>query len=353
MSKKIVFADQLRVLAFMSVVIVHWFGTFWIERSLVAGAIYAPPVTSADPGWYNRLVPPFLPDFNFGPFGVAVFFLISGFVIPFSCRAKSAKGFLLSRALRIYPTYALSLFLTITAVYLTSTLFWGATPDISWKTILANITLTQTLVMAPSIDLVNWTLAIEIKFYLVCFLLRSFIVKNQFYPFLVISVATFFMNLHHQRYPGMLAMDMMFLTFMSIGVLFNYHFIGSLSAPKAYAYGVVQMLIFWKTLQISQIAPQTSTEIICVIYALLLFTGCYMVRERFSDVKLLSFLSKISFPFYALHSVIGYCMLRMMVESGVNYLAATIISFIVIITLATCVHHLIEKRSIAWGKWCK
>ncbi|WP_312064605.1 acyltransferase family protein [Pantoea septica] len=353
MSKKIIFADQLRVLAFLSVVIVHWFGTFWIERNLVSGAIYAPPVTSADPGWYTKLVPTFLPDFNFGPFGVAVFFLISGFVIPFSCRAKSAKGFIFSRALRIYPTYALSLLLTISAVYITSMLFWGETPNITWKTILANITLTQTLVMAPSIDLVNWTLAIEIKFYIACFLLRHLIVKNKFYPFVFLSIATFFINLHRQHFPGMLAMDMMFVTFMSIGVLFNYHFIGAMSTPRAYTYAIMQLFIFWKTLQISQIAPQTPVEIICVTYALILFTGCYLVRDRFKDIKILSFLSGISFPFYALHSVIGYCMLRLMVEHGVNYLAATAVAFIIIIMMATCVHHIIEKRSIAWGKWCK
>ncbi len=353
MSKKIIFADQLRVLAFLSVVIVHWFGTFWIERKLVSGAIFAPPVSVEDPGWYVRLVPSFLPDFNFGPFGVAVFFLISGFVIPFSCRAKSAKGFIFSRALRIYPTYAVSLSLTILAVYITSRYFWGEVPEISWKTILANVTLTQTLVMAPSIDLVNWTLAIEIKFYLACFLLRKFIVKNQFYPFVFLSVITFFMNVHHSKMPGMLAMDMMFITFMSIGVLFNYHFIGAMSSARAYGYGVIQLFIFWKTLQISQIAPQTNVEMMCVTYATLLFSGCYLLRDRFRDLRLLSFLSGISFPFYALHSVIGYCILRLMVEHGINYIAATFVTFIFIIALATCVHHIIEKRSILWGKWCR
>ena len=153
--------------------------------------------------------------------------------------------------------------------------------------------------------------------------------------------------------PGLRAMDIMFITFMSIGVLFNYHFIGAMSSARAYGYGVIQLFIFWKTLQISQIAPQTNVEMMCVTYATLLFSGCYLLRDRFRDLRLLSFLSGISFPFYALHSVIGYCILRLMVEHGINYIAATFVTFIFIIALATCVHHIIEKRSILWGKWCR
>lgn len=353
MSKKIIFADQLRVLAFLSVVIVHWFGTFWIERNLVSGAIFAPPVSAADPGLYAKMVPTFLPFFNFGPFGVSIFFLISGFVIPFSCRAKSAKGFILSRALRIYPTYALSLSLTLCAVYVTSIMFWDVTPDINWKTILANITLTQTIFMTPSIDLVNWTLAIEIKFYLACFLFRYFIIRNQFFPFVILALISFVMNKNQNHMPGLLPMDMMFITYMSIGVLFNYHIIGAMSVPRAYVYGILQMFIFWKTLEFSQISSQATVEIMCGLYSLILFSGCYLLRERFRDFQVLKFLSGISFPFYALHSVIGYCILRLLVERGVNYIPAAIFTFACIVSIAFAVHLVIERKAIGWGKFCR
>ncbi len=42
---------------------------------------------------------------NFGAFGVALFFLISGFVIPLSFQSYGRLDFLVARFFRIYPTY--------------------------------------------------------------------------------------------------------------------------------------------------------------------------------------------------------------------------------------------------------
>ena len=42
---------------------------------------------------------------NWGPFGVALFFVISGFVIPFSFETYGRLDFIVARFFRIYPTY--------------------------------------------------------------------------------------------------------------------------------------------------------------------------------------------------------------------------------------------------------
>lgn len=51
---------------------------------------------------------------NFGQLGVVVFFLVSGFIIPFSLeRSKSVGHFFVNRAFRIYPLYLFIIFLQV------------------------------------------------------------------------------------------------------------------------------------------------------------------------------------------------------------------------------------------------
>src|ERR1700744_5580691 len=54
--------------------------------------------------------------FNLGQYGVFVFFLVSGYIIPASLERKgSVRGFWISRAFRLYPLYILAIGLSILA----------------------------------------------------------------------------------------------------------------------------------------------------------------------------------------------------------------------------------------------
>ena len=56
------------------------------------------------------------PYFSLGHTGVALFFLVSGFVIPGAFDARTRWAFVVSRAWRLWPTYAAGLTLTIAAL---------------------------------------------------------------------------------------------------------------------------------------------------------------------------------------------------------------------------------------------
>ena len=93
-SQKIGFANSLRGIAALSVVTGHYLGTFWKITDAVAGltGIVRSPV-----------VPPVFAEFvvsspvNLGAFGVALFFLISGFVIPLSFQYYGRLDFIVAR----------------------------------------------------------------------------------------------------------------------------------------------------------------------------------------------------------------------------------------------------------------
>ena len=84
-NSRIDFANTLRGFAALAVVISHYYGVFWSSRAAVEAITNAPALpleTHAIPGYISWLH--IFPIFNWGAYGVALFFIISGFVIPFS-----------------------------------------------------------------------------------------------------------------------------------------------------------------------------------------------------------------------------------------------------------------------------
>jgi peptidoglycan/LPS O-acetylase OafA/YrhL len=102
---------------------------------------------------------------DWGKVGVAAFFCISGFVIPYSFRTGSrhpAQAFAISRVARLYPAYWCSIAVAIAGSYWTGH---------GWKpalTVAANVTMLQSLVGQPDIIGIYWTLFIELMFYGMC-----------------------------------------------------------------------------------------------------------------------------------------------------------------------------------------
>ncbi|GAA3104684.1 hypothetical protein GCM10020001_022730 [Nonomuraea salmonea] len=108
------------------------------------------------------------PWFDFGQYGVMVFFLISGYVVPASLeRRGSVTGFWTGRLFRLYPLWIL--------VALAGTLF-GLVP-VYWELpdqvadhpltgAVAHVTMMQDFLQVPSVVNVFWTLSYEMVFYL-------------------------------------------------------------------------------------------------------------------------------------------------------------------------------------------
>ncbi|HEX6358365.1 acyltransferase [Actinophytocola sp.] len=132
-------------------------------RFLAAFAVVAYHFTTMDRVWQRPAVEIF-PDQTaaYGWLGVYLFFLISGFVICMSAWDRGVGSFFLSRVVRLYPAYWLSV-LAIAAVL---TLYpWnhrGVTLD--WT--LVNLTMFQDAVGVPPVAEVYWTLWAELRFYL-------------------------------------------------------------------------------------------------------------------------------------------------------------------------------------------
>lgn len=108
--------------------------------------------------------------FNFGKFGVVTFFLVSGFIIPFSLeRSQSVKKFWISRFFRLYPLYwiSLSLFVLLYACNFRAAI--DAEARSNWiGNALINITMLQEFLGVPHIRGLYYTLTLELLFYVAC-----------------------------------------------------------------------------------------------------------------------------------------------------------------------------------------
>lgn len=149
--KRLEWLDSLRGIAAFMVLIMH----LW-ERLIS----YFPTWSFSGKQALGFVIEDFL---NFGKVGIVVFFVVSGFVIPFSMDNKSIGTFVKTRFFRLYPAYWFSIIM-----------FLLVKPMPHLLNLLANITMFQKFVGIPDLNGVYWTLQIELIFYFICIVLYKY-----------------------------------------------------------------------------------------------------------------------------------------------------------------------------------
>ncbi|WP_279612699.1 acyltransferase family protein [Burkholderia sp. BCC1047] len=250
---KIVFANQLRGLAVLSVIIAHYLGVYWFGRDVVAQTIGAPLVEGGAPRIFPYVF--FAPTFNYGPFGVAIFFLISGFVIPFSLEKLGGMKFIAARLFRIFPTYWTATFITLGAIHL-STRLWGSEFYITSREVTWNLLLFHQQMNIPSIDMVNWTLCIEVLFYVAALLTWPFIKRASALALVNFSLAVMALvtwwpaswdTVQVGSTPVTLAFfkyQLMMVSFLFIGTLFNFQLNRRISIATLFGSAIAMFIAF-------------------------------------------------------------------------------------------------------------
>ena len=344
---RIAFANQLRGLAALCVVLVHYTVVYQLMRPMVAWVVAAPPYDGPVAPVAHWIMPPW---FDAGAFGVALFFLISGFVIPFSLAGTSAWRFLGARALRIYPTFWAGLAVQYSAVAVGGA-YWGRPIVFGWQTFLLNGLLVNSLVGTGSVDLVSWTLCIEVKFYLLMALLRPLVLGHRVWPLmLVAAIAPVFTIGLRGTLPADLVTEAMYLVFMLAGVLFHYHHGGALRTRGLLA-GCLALAVSvgfcWANGPDAAVWPSKPAN---YVYALALFGACYALRGRFRRSALLDALAAISYPLYLVHSVLGFTVMSFLTMGlRVPYPAAAVLAFATVCLAASTLHWTVERASVRAG----
>lgn len=108
-----------------------------------------------------------MPQFNTSRYGIMVFFLVSGYIIPASLERRGCiRTFWIGRIFRVYPLWA-AVVTVLLAVNLSGI---AEIPDFGQQSAaavaVAHVTMLQELLGTPNLLLILWTLSYEMSFYL-------------------------------------------------------------------------------------------------------------------------------------------------------------------------------------------
>ena len=352
---RIEFANTLRGVAAMSVICAHLGNTFWYWPDVVQMLTGIPNV-KAEPSILSRIVPDVL-----GGWGVSLFFVISGFVIPFSLERYSVKGFIVGRLWRIWPTCWVGLSITIAAVLIGVHAMGGAVPFNFRDAITHFFPPLAAIADSRQIDSVMWTLEIEMFFYIICALAAARLRDGRWTLWLV-PLAVFLVWLgidqivaqFHESHPALARrltyfdLDPPYIVFMFTGVALNLFQRGKLKFPGTVAAIAMCLGLF----AVSQNISQTPVKSSPLVYALglSLFIVCMLAQNWFGRSRVARFFSDISYPIYIIHGVAGYVILNAMMRGGWNSDVASLATILFMIGLAWLVHRFVETPTHRIGQ---
>ena len=234
--------------------------------------------------------------FSQGHLGVDMFFVISGFIIPYSLVGKNHRianfyVYMKKRVMRINPPAYISIFLVLTQAFvidkiINKTSFY--TTNLSWEQLLHNFLFTIPFTNYKWLNGVFWTLAIEFQFYLFVGLLFNVLFARRLFWFVGLYVMI-----------GLLQ----YLPFTAKIELFHY--------STLFALGGVALL--WQQQQVSVwlyvVGLLLFGGVACWqlgLYAALVGVGTAVAINTIKfKVTGFSFLGKISYSLYLLHGLIG------------------------------------------------
>ena len=328
--KRLALLDYARFFAALSVVLFHYFYS----------GINNGKVSSVDETWFSDIA-------SYGHFGVQFFFIISGYVIFFSLKNKSAASFMRSRLKRLYPTYWIAVIFTAFFAYL-----WGQGTDmaVTLKQVFVNFTMFQQFIGVQNVDGVYWTLFYEIIFYAIVFLILLFGDFKKLLAFLVvwpilIIAANIFSN-------GFLIFNLYF-SFFVIGAMFALLKNKHIKKSIAFATLVIAACAGFYQMYQAGIAKDNNILIVGLIYAAMLSFFTLLNIDRFRSISLprAQDVGGMTYPIYLIHAHFGYMTLNQFATPENQTLVYALL-LIVVVSLSWMLWYVVEVwQANFWHKF--
>lgn len=295
-----------------------------------------------------------------GALGVALFFLLSGFVISLAAQRERAAVFTLRRLLRIYPPLWASIAF-IFALYgllrlaqpetgLWQHLFVPAglrsVPDVPH--VLASMSLLNYLVAWPPINGVAWTLIIEMLFYLWVALL---IVPWRRWPRMALTISGLALALlqwqaHASATVFLLAVNGVYVSYLLLGACWYFLWSGRIGWPSFATFSLLLWLLFLRGIdQIVAQPPFTFTDYaVSYAFAWVLFGFVLHLHQRWQPGLHWLMLGKISYSLYLYHGALGLITLDLLTPA-LGFPLALLATLTIVLIVSYVAWRLIELPS--------
>lgn len=318
--------DILRLLAALAVLFFHWL--YAAPKSGEVTAFESTPVS-----WLAA----------YGFLGVQLFFIISGFVIFLSASGRTAFAFAAGRATRLYPAFWAGAVLAAGTLLLTA----QEAPNELLPRFLANLTMFPERFGQSRLDIVYWTLALEVEFYALVFLFL--IVRRRhwldtFFPLWAIGMlgTTLFL-------PGIARLPLAGETFS----LFAGGAIIAIIARSGWSIlrgaGLIASVIGGVIATIRQVGPgrepDSVSPVVAAVAVVLLFVLVYVLtRPKVAAVHVPGsrLIGALTYPIYLVHAVFGYALLNLWVDPD-SIWPGIAAALAVVVAVSAGIHYLVER----------
>ncbi|GAA0704071.1 acyltransferase [Dokdonella soli] len=321
--------------------------------------VHADPSGMAGGRWLRAIAD----SVDVGRIGVIVFFLISGFVIPFSMHAgrpAAVGSFVIKRFFRIYPAYWLSIPLGA----LTGFWIWGN--EFSARDFAINLTLLQNVLGARPAEGLYWTLLAEWTFYALCVVL---LLTNSLANMRRVCALAIGLGLAHAlaevtRSLGMPLLDAkvslacFYLSIMLCGTLYRTCVVDGAArrAPwlRASVYALFAgYLAILPAAGLLMTGAERDAWIPCALGMAVFIGGTSWLRV---STRLTDWLGRISYSIYLFHPVVFMALWWWLLQQPATSWWRTqhlgvylFVNAALTIVVAACVYRFVEKPSIACG----
>jgi len=325
--KRLEYIDAIRGLAAISVFIYHWMATLDIHLEFI----------------------------DIGRVGVVIFFIVSGFVIPWSLNDKSTSSvreFVIKRFFRLYPAYWFSLLFVIVAYLTIPNIDWskGGGQEInSISQVIVNLSMIQRALGFSNVIGAYWTLFIELAFYVCCVLL---FIKGGLHNIKTLTILTIVLSLIALAGAGLrfyagIKLPIILpisLSFMFYGSILRHYLLGE---KKGQNFQPIILFLFIFTILFFTLKFNYQdgwfkwylTNFISFSLCILLLTK-YKIKNT-----ILLYFGKISYSFYLLHGVIIavlFSQFNTLVETWFGWLLVSILSLAVTTLISHFSYRFIE-----------
>jgi peptidoglycan/LPS O-acetylase OafA/YrhL len=294
--------------------------------------------------------------FNIGQFGLIIFFLVSGFVIPLSLeRGRSLQSFWIHRFFRLFPLYWFSL-LAVVAIYLLgfTTIFEPSFRMHLWRNVLGNITMFQGVLGIPQAIGLYYTLTIELFFYIACailLLVHQFRNSYRLTWLLLFTVSTLWIGgplLLHRR----TEMAGLFYGFtLFAGTSLYRYFKGTVSAKEiGLLLGAMFLSASWGVYLNDVVLKKPGAEFSYIglygswIAGFVLFFGMYALRDRKFPAAGM-WLGRISYSVYLIHPIASFLFRETRLPAAPMF----ILTIGATLVMATLTYYALERPMIELG----
>lgn len=292
---------------------------------------------------------------DFGKIGVVLFFMLSGYLIPFSLKpGDKVKDFAIKRFFRLYPVFWFSILIGI--------LFLDDV-TLSLHTILANITMVPEMLGQKSIIGVYWTLQIELIFYFCCALLFILNILRNFKYIHLISIGFVLVALAASIFRYYLDIKLPIALPLALGLMFYGYIWREEGKSKSSSSLISKQNIFFSSffvicmLLISFLAYNRNYGFNEVWYRYFLsYFLAYMLFLLFTrKIKLengmLSFVAKISYSLYLFHVVAIHIIGQItFVNTIIDNILFIFLSLALSIVISALTYYLIEEKFVVMGR---